>query len=223
MQKTLRISLALAAGLLCFVGAVSITNASHIMGTSPYKPPITGTKLDQYTAHPKRHLVIVTKEGTIKLQLFEKAAPNHVANIIDLAKSHFYDSTYFHRVIPGFMIQGGDPNTKDNDFSNDGMGGNGNKHVNAEFNDVHHARGILSMARAQDPNSASSQFFICQADAGFLDHQYTAFGQVIEGIDVVDKIVNLPDVTTRSTAEIQRGGTNPGRAAEILKMYVEND
>ena len=187
-----------------------------------YKPPVTGIKLDQYTAHPKRRLVIVTKQGTIKLQLFDKVAPKHVANIIALADSHFYDSTTFHRVIPGFMIQGGDPNSKDNDLSNDGTG-NGPNRLPAEFNEIHHARGILSMARTSDPNSASCQFFICVADAGFLDKQYTVFGQVIDGIDVVDKIVALPDATQRSPGQVHDQGANPGKASEILKMYVEND
>jgi cyclophilin family peptidyl-prolyl cis-trans isomerase len=221
--KTFKRSFALAAVFAIVAGAAYITKASSIMGTGPkYTPPISGTKLDKLTAYPNRHLVIVTAQGTIKLQLFEKVAPNHVANIINLANSHFYDSTYFHRVIPGFMIQGGDPNTKDNDFSNDGQG-SGPQMLQAEFNSTHHARGILSMARANDPNSASSQFFICVADAGFLDGKYTAFGQVIQGMDVVDKIVNLPDVTTRSPGDVQNQGTNPGRAAEVLSMYVEGN
>lgn len=221
MNKTIKFSIVAAAAFVCCALAFAITHAS-ILGTGPtYKPPITGTKLDQYTSHPKRRLVIVTKQGTIKLQLFEKIAPNHVQNIIDLANSHFYDGTYFHRVIPGFMIQGGDPNTKDNDYSNDGTGNNGSVRLKAEFNALHHERGILSMARTNDPNSASCQFFICVADAGFLDRQYTAFGQVVDGMDVVDKIVNLPDVTGQPHNANQ--GSNPGKAAEVIKMYVEND
>jgi cyclophilin family peptidyl-prolyl cis-trans isomerase len=221
-------STAFLAALIWVAAFTSTAIASHFSIMTPetqnsdYKPPITGTKLDQYTAHPKRRLVIVTKQGTIKLQLFEKAAPKHVANIIALAKSHFYDSTTFHRVIPGFMIQGGDPNSKDNDLSNDGTG-NGPHLIPAEFNEIHHARGILSMARTSDPNSASCQFFICVADAGFLDKQYTVFGQVTDGIDVVDKIVSLPDATGRPPAAIQQGGANPGKASEIMKMYVENE
>ncbi len=222
MKKNVKIVSMFAAAFMIGIASYLTITAATTPGTGPtYKPPITGTKLDQYTSHPKRRLVIVTKQGTIKLQLFEKVAPNHVQNIIDLAKSHFYDSTYFHRVIPGFMIQGGDPNTKDNDYSNDGMGNNGSNRLKAEFNDIHHARGILSMARTNDPNSASCQFFICVADAGFLDRQYTVFGQVTEGMDVVDKIVNLPDVTGRP--HDMNSGNNPGRAAEVLKMYVEND
>ncbi len=218
MKKQLKRSILFAASFAACAATLAIITSATILGTGPsYKPPMTGTKLDQLTAHPKRRLVIVTKQGTIKLQLFEKVAPNHVANIIKLADSHFYNGTYFHRVIPGFMIQGGDPNTKDNDYSNDGQGNNGSVRLNAEFNSVHHERGILSMARTNDPNSASCQFFICVADAGFLDKQYTVFGQVTDGMDVVDKIVNLPDVTGKP------GGTNPGRAAEVEKMYVENE
>lgn len=223
MTKKALFSITLAAAFLA-VAAFSFTHIAHSMApNSSYKPPITGTKLDQYTSFPKRRLVIVTKQGTIKLQLFEKVAPNHVQNIIDLANSHFYDGTYFHRVIPGFMIQGGDPNTKNSDFSDDGQGNNGTKRLMAEFNDIHHARGILSMARTNDPNSASCQFFICVADAGYLDHQYTAFGQVVDGMDVVDKIVNLPDVSGKTPTQVQQQGANPGKAAEVTKMYVENE
>ncbi len=223
MNKKIKFSILFTAAIFVCAATLTITHATTIMGTDPYKPPITGTKLDQYTAHPKRHLVIVTKQGTIKLQLFEKVAPNHVANIINLAKTHFYDSTYFHRVIPGFMIQGGDPNTKDNDYSNDGMGNNGTNRLMAEFNEIHHSRGILSMARTNDPNSASCQFFICVADAGFLDKNYTVFGQVTEGMDIADKIVNLPDASGKTPKQIHDQGANPGKAAEVLKMYVEND
>ena len=133
--------------------------------------------------------VIKTTLGTIVFRFFEKDAPNHVANFKDLATTHFYDGTTFHRVIPGFMIQGGDPNSKDADRSNDGMG-NGPRTLKAEFNANKHLRGTVSMARANDPNSASCQFFICVAPAPFLDGKYTVFGQVIEGLDVVDKIVS---------------------------------
>ena len=133
--------------------------------------------------------VIETKFGNIELKFFPDVAPIHVNNFIELAKKGFYDTTTFHRVIPGFMIQGGDPNTKSPDRSKHGMGDPGYK-VKAEFNAKQHKRGILSMARAQDPNSAGSQFFICVADALFLDRQYTVFGEVVSGMDVADKIVN---------------------------------
>ena len=134
--------------------------------------------------------VIETNLGTIVIQLFPDVAPGHVENFVKLAQDGFYDGTTFHRVIPDFMIQGGDPNSKDEDRSNDGQGGPGFT-INAEFSDVPHKRGILSMARAQDPNSAGSQFFIVVADSNFLDGQYTVFGEVIEGMEVADKIVNV--------------------------------
>ena len=134
---------------------------------------------------------IHTTAGEIDVRFFPDKAPNHVKNFIGLAESGFYNGIKFHRVIPGFMIQGGDPNTKNGDPSTWGTGGSPNK-VKAEFNDIHHARGILSMARTNDPNSASSQFFIMVADAPSLDHQYSAFGQVVKGMDVADKIVNAP-------------------------------
>jgi len=135
--------------------------------------------------------IIETNLGTIELKFFPDVAPNHVKNFVDLAKKGFYDGTTFHRVIPGFMIQGGDPNSKNPDKSRHGMGGPGYT-VKAEFNDKPHTRGTLSMARAQDPDSAGSQFFICVADAAFLNKQYTVFGEVITGMNVADKIVNQP-------------------------------
>ncbi|KPK89775.1 MAG: peptidylprolyl isomerase [Deltaproteobacteria bacterium SM23_61] len=135
--------------------------------------------------------VIETKFGNMELQFFPDVAPNHVKNFIDLAKKGFYDGTLFHRVIPGFMIQGGDPNTRNPDRSKHGMGGPGYT-LKAEFNDKPHKKGTLSMARASDPNSAGSQFFICVAPASFLDKQYTVFGEVVSGIDVADKIVSQP-------------------------------
>ena len=134
--------------------------------------------------------VIETNFGNIVIQLYPDVAPGHVENFVKLAQDGFYDGTTFHRVIPDFMIQGGDPNSKDEDRSNDGQGGPGYT-INAEFSDVPHKRGILSMARAQDPNSAGSQFFIVVKDSNFLDGQYTVFGEVIEGMDVADKIVNV--------------------------------
>ncbi|MDA8171094.1 MAG: peptidylprolyl isomerase [Nitrospiraceae bacterium] len=135
--------------------------------------------------------VIETKFGDITLKFFPEAAPNHVKNFIDLSKKGFYDGTIFHRVVPGFVIQGGDPNTKGPDRSTYGMGGPGYT-LKAEFNSKPHKRGTLSMARSSDPDSAGSQFFITVADVPFLDNQYTVFGEVVSGMDVADKIVNLP-------------------------------
>jgi cyclophilin family peptidyl-prolyl cis-trans isomerase len=130
-----------------------------------------------------------TTAGEIDIRFFPDVAPNHVKNFIDLAEKGFYNGTKFHRVIPGFMIQGGDPNTISGSPATWGIGGSG-KYVNAEFNRVKHKRGIVSMARANDPNSASSQFFIMVADYPSLDNQYSVFGQVTKGMDVADKIVN---------------------------------
>ena len=135
--------------------------------------------------------VIETKFGKIEVQFFKDKAPGHVKNFKDLARKGFYDGTIFHRVIPGFMIQGGDPNTKSDDRSIHGMGGPGYS-IKAEFNDTPHKRGILSMARSQDPNSAGSQFYIVVKDSAFLDGQYTAFGKVLSGMTVADQIVNAP-------------------------------
>ncbi|MFZ2197932.1 MAG: peptidylprolyl isomerase [Thermodesulfovibrionales bacterium] len=134
---------------------------------------------------------IETKFGNIELKFFPDVAPNHVNNFIELAKKGFYDGTTFHRVIPGFMIQGGDPNSKSPDKSTHGMGGPGYT-VKAEFNAMPHKKGTLSMARAASPDSAGSQFFICVAAAPFLDRQYTVFGEVVSGIEVADKIVGQP-------------------------------
>jgi len=133
---------------------------------------------------------IETSFGKISFKLLPELAPETVRNFEKLAKDGFYDGTLFHRVIPGFMIQGGDPNTKTDNKGSWGMGGPG-YNVKAEFSSRSHLRGIVSMARAQDPNSAGSQFFIVTTDSAFLDRQYTVFGEVIEGMDVADKIVNL--------------------------------
>jgi peptidyl-prolyl cis-trans isomerase B (cyclophilin B) len=174
-----RTTVSVVAGALCLVGAVlvetSFLNAADKTSTS--------------TA-PKA--IIKTKFGDMEVTFFPEKAPKHVENFIALAKSGFYNGTIFHRVIPGFMIQGGDPNTKDpNKPETYGMGGPSQR-LNAEFNDIPHRRGILSMARTSDPNSAGSQFFIVVKDSNFLDRQYTAFGEVVKGLEVADKIVNLP-------------------------------
>jgi peptidyl-prolyl cis-trans isomerase B (cyclophilin B) len=140
---------------------------------------------------PETKAVIETRFGNMEIRFFPDVAPKHVNNFIELAKKGFYDGTIFHRVIPGFMIQGGDPNSKSPDKSQHGMGGPGYM-VKAEFNEKPHKRGTLSMARSGQPDSAGSQFFICVADAPFLDRQYTVFGEVVSGMEVVDKIVSQP-------------------------------
>ena len=135
--------------------------------------------------------IIKTGFGNIKFNLLPDIATETVRNFLQLAKSGFYNGTLFHRIIPGFMIQGGDPNTKNPDKSTWGQGGPG-YNIKAEFNTRSHLRGIISMARASDPDSAGSQFFIVTSDSTFLDRQYTVFGEVVDGMEVADKIVNLP-------------------------------
>ena len=137
---------------------------------------------------PNEVAVLTTTEGVMVLEFWPDVAPGHVDNFKKLAKEGFYDGTCFHRVIKGFMLQGGDPLTKD--AKNErawGTGGPGYK-VKAEFNKKAHTRGVLSMARSQDPDSAGSQFFICHGNPSFLDGQYTAFGKLIKGDDVLEKI-----------------------------------
>ena len=134
--------------------------------------------------------VLQTNYGVIKVGFFPDKAPKHVDSFLKLCKSGFYDGVEFHRVIPGFMIQGGDPYSKTGEGPV-GTGGPGYK-IPAEFNDIKHTRGILSAARSADPNSAGSQFFLMVATAPHLDGQYSVFGTVLEGMDVVDQIVSLP-------------------------------
>ena len=180
---------------LFFAGAIALFFAT---GCSNEKPAVAPTGSAAVTNQPpsvpntNEVAIITTSEGVMVLEFYPEVAPGHVANFKKLARSGFYDGTCFHRVIPGFMIQGGDPNTKNEAAKNSwGQGGPG-YNINAEFNSKHHARGILSMARATDPNSAGSQFFICHADAGNLDGQYTVFGNLIKGFDVLDKIAATP-------------------------------
>lgn len=144
------------------------------------------TKPDSY--YVDKVAVLETDLGAIEIRFYPDVAPNHVRNFIDRVEAGDYDGTKFHRIIPGFVIQGGDPNTRSDDSSMWGTGGSG-PGVKAEFNSVHHARGIVSMARSMDPDSARSQFFICVDDAGALDNKYSVFGKAVSGMDVADKIV----------------------------------
>ncbi|GKS57205.1 peptidylprolyl isomerase [Nitrospira sp.] len=179
-RRTPRFGIALALGIL-FGGLIGLTS----LWAADYATPVADGK-----SNPRA--IIKTKFGDIEIKLYPDIAPKHVENFIKLAKSGFYNGTIFHRVIPGFMIQGGDPNTKDPDkIESYGMGGPGYT-INAEFSETPHKRGIVSMARAADPNSAGSQFFIVIEDSRFLDRKYTAFGEVTKGMGVADKIVNLP-------------------------------
>ena len=155
-------------------------------------------------------VIIETNFGNIEFNLLPELAPETVRNFVKLAESEFYNGSLFHRVIPGFMIQGGDPNTKKPELRAQwGMGGPGYT-INAEFNSRSHLRGIVSMARSQDPNSAGSQFFIVTTDSTFLDREYTVFGEVTQGMDVADKIVNLP----------RDQGDCPQEDAKMLKVTI---
>ena len=154
-------------------------------------------------------VIIKTDFGSIKFSLLPDIAPETVRNFLELAKSGFYNGTLFHRVIPGFMIQGGDPNTKNPDKSTWGQGGPG-YNLKAEFSPRSHLRGIVSMARSTDPDSAGSQFFIVTSDSTFLDKQYTVFGEVVDGMEVADKIVNLP----------RDGNDCPKQEAKMLEVAI---
>lgn len=152
-------------------------------------------------------VTIETAEGMIKVELYPEIAPNTVRNFLSLVKKGFYDGTIFHRVIPGFMIQGGDP-------EGTGMGGP-DYHIHGEFakngfkNDLKHTKGVISMARASMPNSAGSQFFLMADDAPYLDGSYAAFGKIIEGLEEVDRIVSVP-----------RDGRDRPREDQIMKKVT---
>lgn len=178
----------------------------------------------EQTASRASRAVIKTKFGDMEIKFFSDAAPKHVENFIKLAKSGFYNGTIFHRVIPGFMIQGGDPNTKDS-LKKDtyGQGGPGHN-VKAEFSEMAHKRGVVSMARAQDPDSAGSQFFIVIEESRFLDRKYTIFGEVVKGIGVADKIAAQPRVTCQTGSPNPPGQgpcDNPLERVEMTVLVVE--
>jgi peptidyl-prolyl cis-trans isomerase B (cyclophilin B) len=178
-----------ATNLICtfsLIASFAMISCSKADQTSTNNPP------EKQTVNTNEVAVITTTEGTMVVEFWTDAAPNTIANFKKLANSGFYDGTCFHRVIKGFMIQGGDPLTKDPSKEDAwGTGGPGYS-IKAEFNDHPHVRGVISMARSQDPDSAGSQFFICHGDPSFLDHQYTTFGKLIKGDDVLEKIGTTP-------------------------------
>src|SRR5204862_1623005 len=183
------------------------TTASTGTQATATQPPAAQEKPASY--YENKVAELHTTAGEIDIRFFPDVAPNHVKNFIDLAEQGFYNGTKFHRIIPGFMIQGGDPNTIAGNPSTWGVGGSG-KNVNAEFNAVSHKRGIVSMARSNDPNSASSQFFIVVKNSNFLDRQYTVFGQVTKGMDIADKIVAAP----------RDGNDRPANPTAIEKFVI---
>ena len=166
--------------------------------------------------------VLSTSYGSMVIEFYPDIAPMHVESFKILAEEGYFDGTTFHRVIPGFVIQGGDPNSKDDDRMNDGTGGRAGKYfgigrenapsswtIPAEFNDSLHIKGTLSMARSQNPNSGSSQFFICHAPTPQLNGKYTVFGQVIKGVDVIDSIVNVDRPNKANPSYSGPDGDNP--------------
>ena len=176
--------------LVCAMVATSVFTGCWGKGDSKVIPPLPPP--------PGPKAIIKTRFGEMEMKFHPNLAPNHVENFIKLARSGFYNGTIFHRVIPGFMIQGGDPNTK-NSLRKDTYGQGGPKDekgnpilLKAEFTDTPHKRGTVSMARAGEPDTAGSQFFIVVEDSFFLDRKYTVFGEVTKGLGIADKIVNLP-------------------------------
>ena len=184
--------------------------------------PKKETKVSKPRDYAHTLAILKTSQGDVTVRFFYDKAPGHVKNFIDLSAKGFYDGTLFHRVIPDFMIQGGDPYTKHPETPTTRYGTGGNKdasgapvNVKAEFNDTPHRRGILSMARASNPDSASSQFFIVVKDSPFLDRQYTAFGEVVKGLEVVDKIV------AESNYDPASGGAGkPRNPQKLLKVEL---
>ena len=178
--------------------------------------------------------VITTSYGDMVIEFYPDVAPMHVKSFITLAKEGYFDGTTFHRVIPGFVIQGGDPNSKDDDRMNDGTGGRAGKYfgigrendpstwtIPEEFNDSLHIKGTLSMARSQNPNSGSSQFFICHAPTPQLNGKYTVFGQVIKGLDVIDTIVNVDRPNKANSSYNGPDGDNPFEKVEMTVKIVK--
>jgi len=178
--------------------------------------------------------VITTSYGDMVIEFYPDVAPMHVESFITLAKEGYFDGTTFHRVIPGFVIQGGDPNSKDGDRMNDGTGGRAGKYfgigrendpsswtIPAEFNDSLHIKGTLSMARSQNPNSGSSQFFICHAPTPQLNGKYTVFGQVIKGLDVIDTIVNVDRPNKANSSYNGPDGDNPFEKVEMTVKIMK--
>ena len=178
--------------------------------------------------------VITTSYGDMVVEFYPDVAPMHVESFITLAKEGYFDGTTFHRVIPGFVIQGGDPNSKDDDRMNDGTGGRAGKYfgigrendpsswtIPAEFNDSLHIKGTLSMARSQNPNSGSSQFFICHAPTPQLNGKYTVFGQVIKGLDVIDAIVNVDRPNKANSSYNGPDGDNPFEKVEMTVKIMK--
>ena len=196
-------------GMVCWVcGIFALAFATLIACGQQEGGPATKTAAGEVA-------VIKTSEGDMVIQFWNDAAPNTIDNFKKLARQGFYNGTIFHRIVKGFMIQGGDPNSKDPAKEESyGAGGPGYQ-IKAEFNDHSHERGVISMAREPNPDSAGSQFFICLAPVSRLDHQYTTFGKLIKGDDVLEKIGNTP-VTRNSMGEMSK----PAKRITIDKIEI---
>lgn len=191
-----------------------------VMNVQGEEPKPTEPEKSKAVSTENEVAVIKTTEGEMVLAFWPDVAPKTVENFKKLAKQGFYDGTAFHRIIKGFMIQGGDPLTKDASAeSRWGTGGPGYQ-IKAEFNDRKHQRGVISMARSQNPDSAGSQFFICHGDASFLDRQYTAFGKLIKGDDVLEKIANTP---TASSGGGERSKPTKRVGVESIKIVPADE
>ena len=203
-------SVILSTGVL-FVGCTKKSQPTEDKVATPVEEQQTPESKGKNMNLPEGNTAVLeTSMGTITFDLLPKLAPGTVENFKKLASSDFYRGTTFHRVIPDFMIQGGDPNSKNPDKSTHGIGGPGYS-IKAEFSNEKHVRGIVSMARSADPDSAGSQFFIVVKDAPHLDNQYTVFGKVTDGMDVVDKIVSAP----RDSRD------NPNERIEIKSVTIK--
>lgn len=199
-------------------GCVAVLAACHFLGStndvSDAEKNIRKENQPTMNKNMTEVAVINTTEGAMAVEFWPDVAPKTVENFKKLAQSGFYNGTCFHRIISGFMIQGGDPKTKDKALEAEwGTGGPGYT-IKAEFNKKQHVRGVLSMARAMHPDSAGSQFFICHGDARFLDGQYTAFGKVIKGDDVLEKIATTPCVSSG------REKSKPVKRIEVLSVEI---
>jgi len=200
---------------ICILLALTLILALCACGKKPASNPAAPTDQSENTFQTVRHAEITVRDyGTIKLELDEGSAPITVANFIKLAESGFYDGLTFHRIMDGFMIQGGDP-------LGTGMGGSSEK-IKGEFkqngvdNPIRHLKGIISMARANDPNSASSQFFITVADDTFLDGAYAAFGRVTEGLEIAEQIA-------KDAKPVDNNGTIPADQQPVIESVVITD
>lgn len=203
-------------GRLCPVMKLAISICVLSLALSLSSTRAEDSKKETKTSSDANQVAVMkTTEGEMVVEFWPEVAPKTVENFKTLARKGFYDGTCFHRIMKGFMIQGGDPFTKDLAKEPDwGKGGPGYM-INAEFNNRSHQRGVISMARGPDVNSAGSQFFICDGDASGLDHQYTAFGKLIKGEDVLQKIASTP-VTPDSRGERSK----PTKRIEIKAIQI---